>query len=166
MRSGVGHRNRSPFEVMTEQKCFRALRGFLDGDEPSEETYFAYSATLRIFGVLPDLHLITDTLRLAPTQAVRKGDRVRPNLAPLKHACWHYQPNVLESESLEVHINMLWSDIKDHRDFIKGLKREATVDVFLGYRSNCDHAGLQVPHTCLEMFTELEIPFGVSIVIA
>ena len=77
-----------------------------------------------------------------------------------------YQPDVPESEHLEVHINTLWSSIKPHRDFIKSLKSQATVDVFLGYRSNCDHAGLEVPYTCLEMFTELEIPFGVSIIVA
>ncbi|MGE0761205.1 MAG: DUF4279 domain-containing protein [Pirellulaceae bacterium] len=71
-----------------------------------------------------------------------------------------------ESEDLEVHINALWSAIRPHRDFIKSLKSQATVDVFLGYRSNCDHAGLSIPHTCLEMFTQLEIPFGVSIIIA
>jgi hypothetical protein len=40
------------------------------------------------------------------------------------------------------------------------------VDVFLGYRSNCDHAGVEVPHESLEMFIELRIPFGVSIIIA
>ncbi len=40
------------------------------------------------------------------------------------------------------------------------------VDVFLGYRSNVDYAGVEVPYTCLEMFTELEIPFGLSIVVA
>jgi len=45
------------------------------------------------------------------------------------------------------------------------LKKSLTVDVFLGYRSSCDHAGIEVPHTSLEMFTELEIPFGVSIII-
>lgn len=151
---------------MTEQKYFRTLRGFLHGDEPNEDTYFAYSACLRIFGVLPDLQLITATLGLTPTQILRKGERVRPRSAPLEHDCWHYQPDVPEAEPLEVHINTLWSAIKDHRDFIKGLKGDATVDVFLGYRSNCDHAGVQVPHSCLEMFTELEIPFGLSIIIA
>jgi hypothetical protein len=39
------------------------------------------------------------------------------------------------------------------------------VDVFLGYRSNCDTAGIEVPHTSLEMFSELQIPFGLSIIV-
>jgi len=151
---------------MDDQKSFRTLRGFLDGDEPDEETYFAYSASLRIFGVIPDLDAISKTLGLTPTQALHKGDRDRPRSALLKHDCWHYQPAIPESEHLDVHIHALWSAIKPHCDFIKSLKSHATVDVFLGYRSNCDHAGLEVSHTCLEMFTKLEIPFGVSIIIA
>ena len=103
---------------MDEPKGFRTLPRFLDGREPDEETYFAYSATLRIMGVLPDLQLITNTLGLTPTQALRKGQRVGPRSAPLEHDCWHYRPDVPESEPLEVHINALWSAVKDHRDFI------------------------------------------------
>lgn len=151
---------------MDDREYFHTLRGFLHGAEPDEERYFAYSACLRIFGVIPDLDAITRTLQLAPTQACYRGDRVRPGSAPLKHDCWHYQPDVPESEPLDVHIDTLWSAIKPHRDFIIALKSTATVDVFLGYRSNCDHAGIAVPHQCLEMFTELEIPFGLSIIIA
>jgi hypothetical protein len=151
---------------MDDPKSFRTLRGFLDGDEPDEETYFAYSATLRLIGVIPDLDRITHSLGLTPTQALHKGDRVRPRSAPLKHDCWHYQPSVPEAEHLSVHIDTLWADISPHRDFIKSLKPDVAVDVFLGYRSNCDHAGLEVPYESLEMFTELEIPFGVSIIIA
>ena len=151
---------------MTDPESFRTLRGFLAGEEPDEETYFEYCDTLRIMGNLPDLQLITDTLGLTPTVALRAGQRRTPRSAPLKHDAWHYQPDVPESEDLRHHINALWSAIEEHRDFIKSLKGQATVDVFLGYRSNCDFAGLEIPHTCLEMYTQLEIPFGVSIIIA
>ena len=50
-------------------------------------------------------------------------------------------------------------------DYLRALKKTVLVDVFLGYRSNCDHAGIEIPHTSLEMFTELEISFGISIVV-
>jgi hypothetical protein len=33
-----------------EQKTFRTLKGFISGDEREEESYFCYSATLRIWG--------------------------------------------------------------------------------------------------------------------
>lgn len=39
------------------------------------------------------------------------------------------------------------------------------MDVFLGYRTNCDTAGIEVPHTSLEMFSELKIPSGISIIV-
>jgi hypothetical protein len=38
--------------------------------------------------------------------------------------------------------------------------------VFLGYRSDCDTAGVEVPYTSLEIFIELEVPFGLSIIVA
>ena len=40
-----------------------------------------------------------------------------------------------------------------------------TDDVFCGYRSNCDHAGFEVSHQCLELFRSLEVPFGVSVIV-
>jgi hypothetical protein len=44
-----------------------------------------------------------------------------------------------------------------------GLKHWLTVDVFCSYSSNgC--AGIEVSHHALEMFIELEIPFGLSII--
>ena len=71
-----------------------------------------------------------------------------------------------EERPLAVHIDTLWAHLKPHQDYLRSLKRHLTVDVFLGYRSNSDTAGLEVPHTCLEMFTTLEVPFGLSIIIA
>jgi hypothetical protein len=149
-----------------EQRYFRTLRGWLAGDEPDEETRFAYSATLRIFGDIPSLDDITANMGVNPTYTHRRGERRGNRSAPYIHDMWSFSPSVLEDEALEHHITALWSEIKPKKDYLLDLKRTLTVDVFLGYRSNCDHAGIQVPHTCLEMFSELEIPFGVSIVIA
>ena len=71
-----------------------------------------------------------------------------------------------ESEPLHVHIDSLWNAFREHKEYLLELKKDLTVDVFLGYRSNCDHAGVEVPHQSLEMFTELQIPFGLSIIVA
>jgi hypothetical protein len=43
-------------------KRFQTLRGFLDGEEPEEPIYFAYRATLRIFGTIPNLNELTRSL--------------------------------------------------------------------------------------------------------
>jgi hypothetical protein len=151
---------------MSEQESFRTLRGFIAGYEPDEETYFSYSATLRIFGDIPDLEQISESLGLQPTHSHHKGDRPGPKSPPYKHDMWSYSPDVREEEPLETHINALWNAIRDKRDYLRSLKDTLTVNVFLGYQSNNDMAGFEIPHTSLEMFTELEIPFDVSVIIA
>lgn len=40
------------------------------------------------------------------------------------------------------------------------------MDFFLGYRSSSDSAGVEVPAKSLEMFIDLQVPFGLSIIIA
>jgi hypothetical protein len=78
---------------------------------------------------------------------------------------WAYARAVEDSEPLEKHIDALWASLKPHKRYLIRLKKTAMVDVFLGYRTNCDTGGIEVPHTSLEMFTELQIPFGVSIIV-
>jgi len=150
---------------MPEERHFRTLRGFITGDEPDEETRFAYSATLRIFGVIPDLGQLSASLGIEPTNVHRQGERRGERSPVFKHDMWSFTAAVAETEPLERHIDALWAAIKDKKEYLLKLKESLAVDVFLGYRSNCDHAGIEVPHTCLEMFTELQIPFGISIII-
>jgi Domain of unknown function (DUF4279) len=148
-----------------DRKFFRTLRGFLSGEEPDEPTYFAYSATLRIFGEIPDLDEITGQLGVAPTSQHRRGERRVPQAMPYSHDMWSYEAPVAESEPLHAHIDALWNTFRARTSYLLQLKQSLTVDVFLGYRSNCDHAGVEVPPDSLEMFVQLEIPFGLSIIL-
>jgi len=43
-------------------------------------------------------------------------------------------------------------------EYLKALKQR-------GYRSNSDTAVFEVSHKCLRLFTALEVPFGVSVII-
>jgi hypothetical protein len=79
---------------------------------------------------------------------------------------WSYKAPVKKAEPLNVHIDALWETVRDRKEYLLHLKQSLTVDVFLGYQSNCDHAGIEVPYQSLEMFKELQIPFGLSIVVA
>ncbi len=45
-----------------------------------------------------------------------------------------------------------------------GLKQRLTVDVFCQFTSNWPCSGIEVSPQSLEMFVELEIPFGLSII--
>jgi hypothetical protein len=149
-----------------QPQSFRTLRGFLRGEEPEEPTRFAYSATLRIHGDGLHFEEIGKRLGVEPTHLHRKGEKRGPGSPGCRDDAWHFEPALPETEPLERHIEALWAVVKPHVSYLKSLKQQYKVDVFCGYRSNCDHAGIQVPHTCLELFTALEVPFGVSIIIA
>ena len=146
-------------------KKIRPLRAALEGKEFDEEYYFAYSASLRIFGRILDFDTITNRLGLSPTTIYRKGDRRTSRSTPYEHDMWLYKVSLPETDPLEKHIEFLWSQLKHHKEYLLSLKRDLTVDVFLGYRSNCDHAGIDLPSSALEIFTELKTPFSLSIII-
>jgi len=143
----------------------RIVRDSSCGEKSDEEIYFVYSASLRIFGDIPDLDEITKSLGVIPSSSHRKGDRQGPNSKPYKHDMWCYTAPVKGNEALTVHIDALWNTFRARKQYLLQLKRGLTVDVFLGYRSNCDHAGVEVPHQSLQMFSELQVPFGLSIIV-
>lgn len=134
--------------------------------ESDESYYFHFRASLRIFGVIPNLGEITKTLALPPTSIGRRGDPVERSRRTWIHDMWSYRAPVPEDRPLDVHIQTLWDHIKPHKGYLLGLKERCTVDVFCGYRSNSCTAGFEVSLRSLEMFIELDIPFGVSVVIA
>ena len=146
-------------------ETFRTLRGFLAGGESEAENYFFYSATLRIFGDISDLDEVSSHLGLRPTSVHRKGDKRGPRGSGFSHDLWSYTVPVDKRQPLSEHIDALWTQLKPHRDYLVELKSCLRVDVFLGYQSNCDSAGVEVPFTSLEMFVELKIPLGVSIIV-
>jgi hypothetical protein len=59
----------------------------------------------------------------------------------------------------------LTNALKDRKESVLQLKHGLTVDVFLGYSSNCDQAGVEVRYQSLEIFRELQVPFGLSIIV-
>jgi len=151
---------------MNEPQGFRTLRGFIDGQEPDEPSYFAYSASLRIHGHGVPFEEISKELGVKPTHVHREGERRGPSSPPHGDDGWQFQAALPETEPLAVHIQGLWDVLRPHVSYLMSLKPKYRVDVFCGYRSNCDCAGFEVPHTCLEIFRVLEVPFGVSVIIA
>jgi hypothetical protein len=148
-----------------KQKAYRTLRGFIAGHEPDEDNFFCFRASLRIFGENVPFDEISSRLGVQPTHRHRKGERRSPSHAGYSHDMWNYQSPLDKNEPLERHIEALWQVVKPAVEYLKELKSRFSVDVFCGYRSNCDHAGFEVSHRCLELFTALEVPFGVSVII-
>jgi hypothetical protein len=131
------------------EKPFRTLRGYIAGKEREEDNYYAYSATLRIFGDIPNLDDISTRLNLQPTDSHRKGEKRDSRAAGYRHDMWSYTAPVGKSAALNKHIDALWIALKPHKRYLLRLKKSVSVDVFLGYRSNCDTAGIEIPHTSL-----------------
>jgi hypothetical protein len=148
-------------------KSYQTLRGFATGEEPEDfEPSFSYYAILRIFSESRlDFDAIGKTLGLEPSKAKRRGVPNTPNGVPSEFDMWMYTAPVAEQRPLHEHIDALWRVLSPHVKYLKSLKSQATVDVYLGYCSNIDHAGVMVPHQSLEMFRALEIDFGLSIVV-
>ncbi len=67
---------------------------------------------------------------------------------------------------LGAHLAALWTVVLPHVEYPKALKHRYKLDIFCGYRSNRDTAGFEVPHECLRVFMALEVPFGVSVIVA
>ena len=146
-------------------KLFNTLKGFLEGHEGDDVPYFAHLATLRIFGSHLDLEQITQNLGIEPSRTHRKGDKKGPRSPGCRHDMWSYTAQVSEERPLADHIDALWESVRHAEAYLRDLKNTATVDVFLGYRTTIDHAGIEVPHASLEVFSRLEIPLGVSIIV-
>jgi len=126
----------------------------------SEPVYFfRFSATLRIAGDGLDFDEISRALGLTPTHTHQKGAR-------RKQDRWSYTAPIARELPLEAHIMALWDAVRPHISYLRDLKRKFQVDVFCGYRSNSGTAGFQVSHRCLGLFSELEVPFGVSVAIS
>ena len=149
-----------------EPRTFRTLRGFLTGAEPDEPDDFRFSATLRIHGEDVPFEEVSRRLGVQPTHLHRRGERRGLASPAYRDDAWHYHPPVPDTEPLEQHLEALWQVVRPAVGYLKGLKGRFGVDVFCGYRSNRDTAGFEVSHRCLELFTALEVPFGVSVVIA
>jgi hypothetical protein len=148
-----------------DSKMFYTLIGSLTDAEPDEANYFRFSATLRIHGEDVPFEEISHRLGVRPTHLHRKGERRGPRAPAYRDDAWHFQPALPETEPLERHIEALWQVVRPRLGYLKALKERFKVDVFCGYRSNCDHAGFEVSHKCLELFTALEVPFGVSVIV-
>ena len=62
-----------------------------------DDTYFAFSASLRIFGDIPNLEEITSLLGVEPTYRHQKGYRRSPRSQPMPHDMWIFEVPVEEA---------------------------------------------------------------------
>ena len=130
-----------------------------------EKPYFCYSASLRIYGNISDLKEISKIVGVEPTHTHLKVDKRIETSKPRPSDMWLYEPNTHETENLSKHLDALWTAIGKNAEGIKTLKQNLTVNIFCGYRSNCDHAGFEVDYNSLTIFKALEVPFDISVML-
>ena len=130
-----------------------------------DKVYRRFSASLRIFGESLDFEGISAQLGLTPTHSHRRGDRRAATSPPFELDGWVFEVPVARERRLEEHLVELWRLLRPHVAYLKILKRTCAVDIFCGYRSNSDTAGFSVAPSALTIFTELDIPFGLSVII-
>ena len=129
-------------------------------DEPS---YFAHSATLRIHGTDLPFEDIAEVLGVPPSHTHRAGERRRPSAPGYHDDAWHYTAPVAGDAELTEHLRCLWRTVEPQVAYLQALN--ATVDVFCGYRSNDGTGGFAVEPDALQIFTALNVPFGVSVIV-
>ena len=130
------------------------------GDELS---YFAHSATLRIHGTDLPFQGISVALGVAPSHTHRAGERPRASARPYSEDAWHYTAPVAEDAELTEHLRSLRRSVEPAVRYLTAL--DAKVDVFCSYRSNNGAAGFAVEPDALQMFTALNVPFGLSVIV-
>jgi hypothetical protein len=140
------------------------LRDFLIADNPrlkgKQPVYYTrFRATLRIIGKNLDFEEISRELGLKATHTRRKAGRQKKDI-------WLYDAPVAKTQPLDKHIMAIWKKARPHMAYLRRLKKQFQVDLFCGYGSNSCTGGFSIDQRCLGFFTELDIPFGVSVIIA
>jgi hypothetical protein len=135
----------------------------MDNAFDAEPDYYLNMATLRIHGVDLPLDEITQRLGVPPTHRHRRGERRTPASSAFDDDAWHLASPLPRERKMTDHLRELWNMVEPSADYIKSL--DARVDVFCGYRSNNGTGGYQVEPDALAMFSVLNVPFGVSVIV-
>ena len=133
----------------------------LDAEKPRTRN----SETLRISGDIPDPEAISRRLELAPAHSYRKGERRGGSSPEYPHDQWLYTAPIAGDRPLEEHLLALWNAIWNcgRIAYLVSLKRSLNIDVLCGYRNDGRSAGFRLGPECLQMFSKLGIPLGVSV---
>ena len=134
-----------------------------DPASDDEPPYFNHNATLRIHGIGLPMEEITREMGVPPSHQHRKGERRSPRTRPYPTDAWHLRAPVPEERGLTEHLRVLWKLVEPSAAWLKSL--DADVDVFCGYSTNEATAGCHIEPDALRIFTELDVPFSLSIIV-
>jgi uncharacterized protein DUF4279 len=119
-------------------------------------------AALIITGDGLDFDQISRTLGVAPYSISEKGKRYGHAKTLCDFNMWYFVVTVDALRPLDEHIMALWDVIRPHFDYLRQLKQKFHVEVSLDVQTS--NPDVKVDHRCLGLFTELELPFRISVI--
>lgn len=132
------------------------------------ETYFSYSASLRVLDA-PERHReIEEVTGLKPSHVHMKGELAHEkSKRRWENNIWLLSSPLEETSELAEHLNWLWQQVQPHQAYFRSLiESGAKVDIFCGYRSNCDHSGFSIDPGALEIAQKLDVRLEFSVIVA
>lgn len=121
-------------------------------------------ATFIIMGVGLDLEAITRSIGITPSHTHRVGDLDSLG-KPFPHDMWSLDSSLDQSEPLDAHLKFLNQLLKPHHEYIRSLKVNAEIYIYCGYDSDSDQCGFTLSSSALSIFTLLEVPMDVHLII-
>ncbi|HUK57224.1 MAG TPA: DUF4279 domain-containing protein [Nitrospiria bacterium] len=128
------------------------------------EKYERYSATLRIFGRIEEMSVISMRLGLEPTRTRRRGEAIEGTSERLIVDFWEMTAPVAKDRPLEDHLAWLKSRLVPRGFVLRDIKTALSVDLFCEYRSNHGRGGFSLPPEALAWLVEFGIGLDVAVV--
>ena len=132
---------------------------------PISPDYQNYSATLRIFGNIRDMKVLSTRLGMEATQIYRKGDLIEGTAESYPMDSWEITAAVKRDRSLEDHLAWLKSRLMPRGAVLRDIKTALSVDVFCQYRSNHSLGGFSLPTEALLWLTELGLGLEIAVIV-
>ena len=133
-----------------------------------ESNYFNFSVSFRIMDV-PQYHdQIEEVTGLKATHAHCKGEsRDKHNRIKWDNDIWILESQLKKDSNFNKHIEWIYNQIFPHVRYFRALqKKNANIDLYCGYRSDCDNGGFTLTPESIKYIGKLNFPIGFSIVIS
>lgn len=122
--------------------------------------------TFGIKGEDLDFDAITQAMGLSPSHCGHKGDPY-PDLKDCVcvRDTWMYVPDTAPDRPLEEHIDRLREVIWDKKEYLREIQNRHRVEIQVIFEPLSDFSYIVLPHTLMNLYTDLEIPFEMGIAI-
>ena len=121
----------------------------------------AAQASLRILGVGLDFDLISERLRLGPSDTHRKGDHGVIS-RPYPSDMWLFESPLPRSEPLDTHILWLRRVLSPRYESLRSFMKEYDVSVYCGITVEGTSCSFTISPEALGVFVELDFPLDLT----